>query len=79
MKIWYEAKDGKLFDTEQECKQYETEYLAFIERVKSTLKHADSIIDFCKSMEYCEECPFLDEVTGYCKFNACSPLDWEIN
>lgn len=66
MKILYVAEDGKAFETEQECKQYETEHLAFIERIESALKE---LKNFCLNHyeDNCDGCPFCEE-DGTCRY-----------
>lgn len=70
MKIRYEAKDGKIFDNEQDCKKYETETAELVERLKSMIVELQN---FCNdhydvddgSCGYCplrnEGCPFRNE------------------
>ena len=79
MRITYTAFDGTVFNTEVECLEHENPLNPLTHRKIMIQQHAESIIGFCKSMEYCEQCPFLDEITGDCKFSACSPLDWEVD
>ena len=69
MKIRYEAENGKLFDTEQECKQYETEYLAFIERIESALEELKNFCINHYEEDGCDGCPFY-EGTDCCRYGG---------
>lgn len=76
MKLCYKAEDGKIFDTVQECTQYETEKLNMMEDTKKFVKRAKS---FCEQFYgNCEGCPFYRERHNYfsCMFDG-SPLDWD--
>ena len=76
MKLCYKAEDGKIFDTEQECIQYETEKSNIMKDTKNFVKRAKS---FCRQFyENCEGCPFYRKRHDYssCSFNG-SPLDWD--
>ena len=70
MKIRYEAQDGKIFDTEQECKQYEIETAKFVERVKSVIKE---LRYFCSNTQ-CSNCPFCNK-DDICYFTD-RPCNW---
>lgn len=58
----YEANDGKLFDTKDNCLMYE---------YKEVLK---TISEICNRRSDCDGCPFFEEVNG-CILNR-FPENW---
>lgn len=59
----YEANDGKLFDTKENCLIYES---------KEILK---TISEMCKCRSDCAECPFREEENISCILCHC-PDEW---
>lgn len=75
MKMCYKAEDGKLFNTAEECVQYEKENLNLMEDAEKFLKRVKS---FCELYSgNCEGCPFYKKHPTYflCMFEG-SPLEW---
>lgn len=66
MQIMYQANDGKLFTTKEDCLVYENE-------VEVMLKVAEKISHLCQEMSECERCPFYKDV---CQFNG-TPCEWD--
>ena len=68
MQVMYQANDGKLFATKDDCLVYENE-------VEVMLKVAKKISHLCQEMSECEKCPFCK---GVCQLNG-TPFDWEFD
>lgn len=64
MKIKYEAKDGTLFDSEEECKEHEQRNF-----IPKEVEDALVILsDFCQyTYKQCYPCPFYDRENCECK------------
>ena len=68
----YIAENGRVFDNETECREYEEKILTYIEMARE-------IKDMCNKHEYCEDtCPFYNN--GGCKLNHNDdfPHTWDI-
>ena len=71
-KVIYIAFDGKEFDTEKECCEYE-------EKRKDLVKVSraiDTIKNYCKCCG-CHSCPFFSSRYG-CNFIVDTPDEWEV-
>ena len=68
-KVTYIAFDGKAFDTENECHEYEESSRNLIE----VRRAIDTIQNYCREKD-CVECPFFSTLTD-CKLKM--PLEWE--
>lgn len=66
MQVMYQANDGRLFATKEDCLVYENE-------VKVMLKVAEKISHLCQETSDCEKCPFYK---GVCQFSG-TPCGWE--
>lgn len=68
----YEAYDGKEFDTEQECIDYENNN----EEIMKARESARVLRDFCQNHNRnCYSCIFYNN--NFCKFDMDSPAFWE--
>lgn len=61
------AKNGKMFDSKEECLTYENMY-------KDVFSAISTIFNFCKT-HGCDDCPFCDE-DGDCRIDT-TPSVWE--
>ena len=68
-KIAYVAFDGKEFDTENECHEYEEN----CENLVDVRKAIDTIQNYCREKD-CDKCPFFSPLLD-CKLKM--PLEWE--
>lgn len=71
MDIVYRAKDGTIFETEEECLIHER-----TTGLSSTLIESfKNIINFCKN-GHCDDCPFA-VMNSSCALADNNPVDWE--
>lgn len=61
--IKYQAEDGKSFDTEEKCLEYEERLL----QVKEILNLIPVVKEICSEQEECSDCPFYAGC-GCCRF-----------
>lgn len=71
MEIIFKAFNGKVFDTEKECVEYEFAQAREIKRMLEKVK------DYCNfySEKECSNCPF--DTRNGCLIDCC-PFGWEI-
>ena len=71
-KVTYIAFDGKEFDTEMKCREYEEKRrdLVKVSRAINTIKN------YCRK-SYCVNCPFFSSLQG-CRFKLNAPNEWEV-
>ena len=69
-KVTYIAFDGKEFDTEMKCCEYEENNRGLIK----VRKAIDTIRNYCEKNS-CSDCPFFN---GGCIFTGDTPNDWEV-
>ena len=68
-KVTYVACDGKEFDTEMKCHEYEESNRNLVEVCRAI----DTIQNYCREKD-CDKCPFFSALTD-CKLKM--PLEWE--
>lgn len=72
MKIVYMSDNGKIFETETACKEYEKQ----IDEMKSYKDMLFELVEKCEGMA-CDDCPF-----AYGKYKKCAfgiqPVEWEL-
>ena len=71
-KITYVAFDGKEFDTEMKCREYEESRRGLVKVHRAI----DTIKNYCKDSG-CHTCPFFSSLQG-CKFTVDTPDGWEV-
>lgn len=72
MRVIFESFDGRQFETEEECRQYEKEYgLRVIDSIHT-------IQNYCKQFASCGECPFWQRSDDSidCMFCKDTPETW---
>ena len=69
-KVTYIAFDGKEFDTEMKCREYEENHSKFAK----VRKAIDTLKNYCRE-NGCDTCPFFN---GGCIFTGDTPNDWEV-
>lgn len=71
----YEAFDGKIFDNETECLDYENQF----EEIKKTREAVKTVMDYCASHETsCNSCIFYNSYQEECGFLYRSmPDEWD--
>lgn len=67
----YEAFDGKMFDTEIECVQYENSH----EEIRKIKEAAKTIANYCATID-CRNCIFTHKDS--CIMSDFAPCDWKI-
>ena len=75
MKIVYSAFDGRIFNTEEECRQYEADFNEEILGSVRTLKN------FCAQFDSCGDCPFWTgtDMGRDCMFCHNTPIEWDVD
>ena len=68
-KVAYVSFDGKEFDTEMECCEYEESRTELMEVHRAI----DTLQNYCREKD-CDKCPFFSHLQG-CKLKM--PLEWE--
>ena len=72
--ITYYAFDGKKFDTEYECREYEKSK----RDLQKAYKAINTLKNFCSRYAACSSCPFYDFSDSFCKFKTKVPSQWEV-
>lgn len=67
--VTYYAFDGKKFDTEYECCEYEN--------LQKAYKAINTLENYCKGVA-CPNCPFFDFDKQCCKLRVNTPSEWEV-
>ena len=70
--VTYYAFDGKKFDTEMECYEYEENHRDFL-KIRGAI---DTLKNYCRK-SYCVNCPFFSSLQG-CRFKLNTPNEWEV-
>ena len=70
-KVIYIALDGKEFDTEMKCREYEENH----SKLAKVRKAIDTLKNYCREND-CDTCPFFSSLQG-CKFIVDTPNEWE--
>ena len=77
MKTQYVANDGKIFETEDECKEYEKSntynYSSCDDLLINILR---GVKEFCKKQSGCSDCPLYIESTQKCFTDKTIPQNW---
>lgn len=71
--VTYYAFDGKKFDTEYECREYEKSK----RDLQKAYKAINTLKNFCKRTA-CPNCPFSDFDKQCCKLKVNTPTGWEV-
>lgn len=71
--VTYYAFDGKSFDTEYECREYEKNK----KDLQKIYRAIDTLKNFC-SRSNCTNCLFHDFSDGFCQLTTKVPSEWEI-
>ena len=71
-KVTYVSFDGKEFDTEMKCDEYEKNHGDFL-KVRGAI---DTLKKYCRE-SYCINCPFFSSLQG-CRFRLNAPNEWEV-
>lgn len=65
------ANDGRKFNTEEECIDYESKREQFFNAIQT-------IKDYCYFRVECSNCPFFDCLSNKCWLVTKEPYDWNI-
>ena len=71
--IIYYAFDGKKFDTELECREYEKSK----RDLQKAYKAINTLKNFCNK-HTCSNCSFHGISDSFCKFKTKIPSQWEV-
>lgn len=71
--VIYYAFDGKQFDTEHECREYEKNK----KDLQKTYEAINTLKNFCNRYN-CSNCPFYNFNDGSCRFEMRVPCEWEV-
>lgn len=71
--VTYYAFDGKKFDTELECREYEKSK----KDLQKEYRAINTLKNFCNK-HTCSNCPFYGISDGFCKFKARAPAYWKV-
>ena len=71
--IIYYAFDGKKFDTEYECREYEKSK----RDLQKAYKAINTLENYCKRTA-CSACPFFNFDERCCKLRIDTPSEWEV-
>ena len=71
--VIYYAFDGKKFDTENECREYEKNK----RDLQKAYKAINTLKNYCKRTA-CSACPFFCFDEPCCKLRVDTPNEWEV-